>query len=229
MWMSKWTRNTLIKQAYRIKKRDKFLFDVDDLVNVVVSAWTLNDSEFFHECMRVQMTFFILVYCFTDARIEAFLHNDKKEVEQKANENEKMIFQNLTWKVSQSFNHAFEFDITLECHILFFTHFRWHNRNCLKNCATLNKEQQRLWKCCVLTNHFLIEFDFSWNYSAARFRPTRTKKSDSMLPLFFLLLPSETMFSMKSPHRLNCDGNAFSRTIHFLSFEWSDRNLIYQC
>ncbi len=66
----KWTRNTLIKQIYIItKKRNKFLFDVDDFVNVVFSTWIKNDFEFFHECMRVQMTFFILMYCFTDARM----------------------------------------------------------------------------------------------------------------------------------------------------------------
>jgi hypothetical protein len=66
----KWTRNILIKLTYIIiKKRDKFLFDVDDFINVVVSAWIKNDSEFFHECMSVQMTFFILMYCFTKTRI----------------------------------------------------------------------------------------------------------------------------------------------------------------
>jgi hypothetical protein len=95
----KWTRNVLIKQTYiTIKNRNKFLFDVNDFVNVVVTTWIKNDSEFFHECMRVQMTFFILLYCFTNARIETFLRNDKKSVEQKTNENEKMMFQNLTLK-----------------------------------------------------------------------------------------------------------------------------------
>lgn len=77
------------------------MFDVDDLVNVVVSARTKNDYGFFHECMRVQMTFFILVYCFTGAGIGAFLHNGQGGAERGASEDEKVMFQGLTWKVSQ--------------------------------------------------------------------------------------------------------------------------------
>lgn len=84
------------------KKRDKFLFDVDDLVHVILSAWTKYDNGFFHEGMRVQMTFLLLVYCFTGARVGAFLHNGKGGVEQGNDENDKMIFQGLTWKVSRS-------------------------------------------------------------------------------------------------------------------------------
>lgn len=51
------------------------------------------------------MTFLLLVYCFTGARVGAFLDtgkgldNGKEGAEQGADENEKVIFQGLTWKV----------------------------------------------------------------------------------------------------------------------------------
>ena len=63
------------------KKREKLLFDVEDLVNVVICALTKDDAGFIHECMRVQMTFLILVYRFSGARIGAFLHNGKDDPE----------------------------------------------------------------------------------------------------------------------------------------------------
>ena len=78
------------------------MFDVDDLVHVIVPAWTKYDKGFFHEGMRVQMTFLLLVYCFTGARVGAFLHNGKEGVEQGGGENDKVICQGLTWKVSRN-------------------------------------------------------------------------------------------------------------------------------
>lgn len=42
------------------------------------------------------MIFLFLVYCFTNARVETFLQNDKSEHESKNDEKEKMIFQELT-------------------------------------------------------------------------------------------------------------------------------------
>ena len=97
-----WVRNTLPKQGFTTtKKREKFLFDVDDLVNVIVCAWTKDDSVFIHECMRVQMTFLILIYCFSGARIGAFLHNGKTEVEKGEGQTERVVFEGLVWKVRQ--------------------------------------------------------------------------------------------------------------------------------
>lgn len=72
------------------------MFDVENLVNVVVCAWTKNDSEFIHECMRVQMTFLILVYCFSRARIGVFLHNEKADPEKEVDQTEKVVFKGLT-------------------------------------------------------------------------------------------------------------------------------------
>jgi hypothetical protein len=68
-----WVRNTLLKQGYTTtKKREKHLFDVDNLVNVLVSLWTEDDSVFIHESMRDQITFLLLAYFFSG--IGAFLH-----------------------------------------------------------------------------------------------------------------------------------------------------------
>jgi len=64
----------------KTKKREKRLFDIDDLVGVFVSLWTEDNSVFIHEAMRDQITFLLLVYCFSIARIGAFLHNGKTEV-----------------------------------------------------------------------------------------------------------------------------------------------------
>ena len=41
--------------------------------------------------MRAQMTFLILMYCFTGACIGAFLQNGNEGAEQRANENEKLL------------------------------------------------------------------------------------------------------------------------------------------
>jgi hypothetical protein len=96
-----WVRNTLLKQGYTTtKKRDEHLFDVDDLVNVLISLWTEDNAVFIHECMRVQMTFLLLAYCFTGARVGAFLHNDKAEVRREDRQVDKLVFERLTWKVS---------------------------------------------------------------------------------------------------------------------------------
>lgn len=42
------------------------------------------------------MTFLLLVYCFTDARVEAFLNHGKEGMNQKTDEKDKIIFQDLT-------------------------------------------------------------------------------------------------------------------------------------
>ena len=62
------------------KKRGKHLFDVDGLVNVLSILRTEDDSIFIHECMRDQMTFLILAYCFTGTRVGAFFQNGKAEM-----------------------------------------------------------------------------------------------------------------------------------------------------
>jgi hypothetical protein len=64
-----------------IKKREKALFD--DLINVLFSLWTENDSVFIHEVIRIQITFLPLAYRFSGVRIGAFLNNGMPEVKGK--------------------------------------------------------------------------------------------------------------------------------------------------
>jgi hypothetical protein len=45
------------------------------------------------------MTFLILAYCFSGARIDTFLHNGTAEVEQKDGQRDRLLFKGLTWKV----------------------------------------------------------------------------------------------------------------------------------
>lgn len=71
------------------------MFDVDDLVNVVISAWIKDDSVFIHECMRVQIIFLVLICCFSEARIEAFLHNGKAGIEEGEGPTERIVFEGL--------------------------------------------------------------------------------------------------------------------------------------
>jgi hypothetical protein len=86
------------------KKREKHLFDVDDLVNVLFSLWTEDDTIFIHECMRDQMTFLLLAYRFTGARVGASLHNGKAEEKVADGKIDKFVFEGLTWKVRENPN-----------------------------------------------------------------------------------------------------------------------------
>lgn len=77
------------------KKREKRNFDVDDLVNVLVSLWTEDDSVFIHEVMGDQITFLLLAYCFLGARIGAFLHNGKAEVKGEDGKLDTLVFEGI--------------------------------------------------------------------------------------------------------------------------------------
>ena len=70
-------------------------------MNVIVTLWTEDDSIFIHECMRVQMTFLILAYCFTGARVGAYLENGVAEVKRPDGKVDKLVFKGLTWKVRE--------------------------------------------------------------------------------------------------------------------------------
>jgi protein tyrosine phosphatase (PTP) superfamily phosphohydrolase (DUF442 family) len=74
------------------------LFDIDDLVNILVFLWTEDDLVSIHECMRDQITFLILVYCYSGARIGALLHNGKAEVRRKDDQIDKLAFEGLAWR-----------------------------------------------------------------------------------------------------------------------------------
>jgi hypothetical protein len=68
-------------------------------MNVFDSLWMEGDSVFIHEAMRIQITFLLLAYCFSGARIGAFLHNGKAEVKGEDGQIDRLVFEGLTWKV----------------------------------------------------------------------------------------------------------------------------------
>ena len=84
---------------YGHQKKEKHLFDVEDLVNVLNSMWTEDDSVFIYKCMRVQMSFLFLVYCFTGARVGIFLDNAEAQVQREDGQIDTLVFQGLTWTV----------------------------------------------------------------------------------------------------------------------------------
>jgi hypothetical protein len=49
--------------------------------------------------MRIQITFLLLAYCFSGARIGAFLYNGKAEVKGENGQIDRLVFKGLTWKV----------------------------------------------------------------------------------------------------------------------------------
>lgn len=48
--------------------------------------------------MRSQLTFLTMAYCYSGARIGAFVHNFIGEVKGQDGKMEKVVFQGLTWK-----------------------------------------------------------------------------------------------------------------------------------
>jgi len=78
------------------------LFDVDDLVNILVFLWTEDDLVSIHECMRDQITFLILVYCYSGARSGALLYNGKAEVRRKDGQIDKLAFEGLAWRLRRN-------------------------------------------------------------------------------------------------------------------------------
>ena len=63
-----------------MEKRDKDLFDDEDLDNCVTSLWTNPDVFLMHEEMRSQITLLTQAYLFSGARIGAFVHGFPGEV-----------------------------------------------------------------------------------------------------------------------------------------------------
>jgi hypothetical protein len=70
-------------------------------MNVFDSLWMEGDSVFIHEAMRIQITFLLPAYCFSGARIGAFLHNGKAEMKGEDRQIDRLVFEGLTWKVRQ--------------------------------------------------------------------------------------------------------------------------------
>jgi hypothetical protein len=77
------------------------LIDVDDLMDALNTLWTEADSVFIHEMMRVQVTFLLLLYSDSGARLGAFLENGVAAVKRKDGQKDKLMFEGLTWKVKQ--------------------------------------------------------------------------------------------------------------------------------
>jgi hypothetical protein len=75
------------------------LIDVDDLVDALNTLWTEADSVFIHEMMRVQVTFLLLLYSNSGARLGAFLENGMAAVKRKDGQKDTLMFEGLTWKV----------------------------------------------------------------------------------------------------------------------------------
>jgi len=95
------------RRAVRRPRSERHLFDLDDLVNVLTSLWTEDDSVFIHECMRVQMTFLLLGLLLYRSAHWGFLHNGKTKVRRKAGGVDKVVFEGLTLKVRRnSYRHC---------------------------------------------------------------------------------------------------------------------------
>lgn len=77
----KWIRKTLVKEdIIKNKKHAKHMFTHCDLTNIIVSMWTDDDPVFIHERHRIQMTFAILIYCYSGARIGVFIPIHQKQM-----------------------------------------------------------------------------------------------------------------------------------------------------
>jgi hypothetical protein len=68
-------------------------------MNILGFLWTEGNSVFIYEVIRVQITFLLLAYCFSGARITAFLHNGKAEVKGKDGQIDRLVFEGWTWKI----------------------------------------------------------------------------------------------------------------------------------
>lgn len=69
-----WVRTKLVEEGLVVnKKKAKQLFTHHDLTRVLVTLWTEVDLGYIHERHRVQFTFIFRMYCWTGARIGAFL------------------------------------------------------------------------------------------------------------------------------------------------------------
>lgn len=68
------TKNSVIKD----KKRLKNIFFKCNLIELLISIWTLDDSMFIYKCNKVQLSLTILIFCFSNIRISAFISDTLK-------------------------------------------------------------------------------------------------------------------------------------------------------
>ncbi|THC92169.1 hypothetical protein EYZ11_008356 [Aspergillus tanneri] len=75
----RWIAKSLVKdEIIEDKKRAKHMFTHCDLTNILVSLWNDDDPVFIHPRYRVQLTFAILIYCYSGARIGTFIPDTSK-------------------------------------------------------------------------------------------------------------------------------------------------------
>lgn len=78
----KWILKGLVQEeVIEDIRRAKHMFTHCDLTNILVSLWTDDDPMFIHPRYRVQLTFAILIYCYTGARIGTFIPDTSKKDE----------------------------------------------------------------------------------------------------------------------------------------------------
>ncbi|KAL4989600.1 hypothetical protein BDW68DRAFT_186264 [Aspergillus falconensis] len=78
VWISK---GLVQEEVIEDIRRTKHMFTHCDLTNILVSLWTDDDPIFIHPRYRVQLTFAILIYCYTGARIGTFIPDTSKKDE----------------------------------------------------------------------------------------------------------------------------------------------------
>ncbi|EAW12595.1 uncharacterized protein ACLA_010210 [Aspergillus clavatus NRRL 1] len=78
----KWISKELVQEkVIEDIRKAKHMFTHCDLTNIFVSLWTDDDPMFIHPRYRVQLTFAILIYCYTGARIGTFIPDTSKKDE----------------------------------------------------------------------------------------------------------------------------------------------------
>ncbi|GFG16438.1 hypothetical protein IFM61392_09507 [Aspergillus lentulus] len=76
----KWIRKSLVKEdVIEDITRAKHMFTHCDLKNIIVSIWKDDDPVFIHPRYRVQLTFAVLIYCYSGARIGTFIPDTSKK------------------------------------------------------------------------------------------------------------------------------------------------------
>lgn len=76
----KWIRKSLVKEdVIEDIIRVKHMFTHCDLKNIIISIWKDDDPVFIHPNHRVQLTFAILIYCYSGARIGTFISDMLKK------------------------------------------------------------------------------------------------------------------------------------------------------
>ncbi|KAH2363659.1 hypothetical protein KXV98_003685 [Aspergillus fumigatus] len=76
----KWIRKSLVKEdVIEDITRAKHMFTHCDLKNIIVSIWKDDDPDFIHPRYRVRLTFAILIYCYSGARMGTFIPDTSKK------------------------------------------------------------------------------------------------------------------------------------------------------